>query len=336
MNASPRKEKLKKVARVLLALGEEKAAEVLSHLDDQEIEPIMAEILAIDGIDESERFSILKEFEREIEKNSGSLMGGHKVAKDLLIQSLGEQKADRFLKRIDNLSSRGSFKRLEEYPADIIAKALDDELSQTCALVLSSINAKHAARVLALLEQDKRASIARRIATMQKINSDSIKVIAEALEKKIKKMQVEETHTTGGAALLSEILNHMDLDSEEAILSSMNEHEPELADKIRENLVSFENILQLSGNEIRRVVERLPDTITWAMALKGAGADLVKHVLGSLSINRSSDILDEINHLGAVNLQQINENRRKVLRIAEELDRSREITLRKHKEKMVD
>jgi flagellar motor switch protein FliG len=73
--------------------------------------------------------------------------------------------------------------------------------------------------------------------------------------------------TIGGVTSLVDILNNVDRGTEKAILEELDREQPELAEKIRESMFVFEDIITLDNASIQRIIKEV-DSKDWALALK--------------------------------------------------------------------
>ena len=330
------KDKLQKAAKILLALGQDNAAQILQFFDNDTIEKVLAEVVQIDGLDEKEKAAVLKDFQDELKAHAGTLSGGKEEAKKLLISALGASRASKFITKLDYISDRERFREIENYSPENVARVLNEELPQTISVVLAHIRPKFAAKILIKIEDAVRAQVAGRLAKMNKLHPEVVNATFHTILSRLEKLDDEDYEVAGGEAALTEILNHMDVYTEEKILNAIDEDDPDMAARIKENLVVFEDFIDLTPREIRKIVDSVPDIQVWAKALKGAGRDLTRHILSGLSINRSSDIVEEMKLIGGVTLADIDDARKILLNAANELDQMKKIILRKDKEEMIE
>ncbi len=327
--------KLRKAAKILIALGEEGAASVLKHLNEHEMEKLMAEILQVGHIEKDERKVILNNFKEQLSDIEGTILGGRSEAEKLLRSAMGDQ-AGKFLEKLDGRVANLDFSFFEKYQPKTLARVLENELPQTVALILTNIKASLAASIMKFFEAPIAAKVAARIATLRSIDSQILKTIYESLRQRLENIDENEPDEESGEEKLSAILAHMNLADEEQILDDLRGDEPEMVERIKANLFNFEAIGDLTRAEIRKLFEHLPDETLWAAALKGMGRDFMRYVLSCVSMNRASDIVAEIDRLGALRLQDIEHHRNVIIQKAEELNRQGEIILRKHKEKLIE
>jgi len=332
----PKKDKIRKAAKMLLALGQEGAAQVLRHLDAGSLDLIMAEILQIESIDAHEKDRLLKEFQEQVKSIEGVISGGKAEAQKLLENALGAEKAQEFIERLQKTIPDLDFKFFERFSPKSLGRVMAEELPQTVAVILTHLPAKLSASVMETFDSAFSATVARKIATMNVLHPDAVKSMYYSLRARLEKLDEQDILENDGEDKLTAILAHMDLKNEEQILESLREDEPDMADRIRASLFVFEDLQTLTQQELRKIFGRVGDQNVWALALKGTGRDFRRYLLSCVSINRASDIADEMTRRGAVPLSEIESNRSYVLGVAEELNRQGEVILRKEKEKFIE
>jgi len=325
---------LSKAAKTLLALGPERAAEVLRHLAPEEIEKLTRAIANIDKVDPKESEKLLHELEKQMRIEKHSLRGGSDKARNLLEMVLGKEKAQTYIDKMDRANLRHEFREFEDYAPEVIAQALSQEYSQIAAVILTQLSPVYAAKVLPLLEA--KADIARRIARMQPVSPEVLESSYKSLSQKLQAIERDSALETDGEDRIARILSYMDTSSEENILENLRREDTTMAERIRDKLFLFEELIYLSKQEIRKIFEMFPDNQLWAKALKGAGSDLQRHILSSFSINRASDIMDEMTALSPLRLKEVEDARRQIMKTAEDLHKRSEIYLRKDRDELVE
>ncbi|MBE7411186.1 MAG: flagellar motor switch protein FliG [Leptospiraceae bacterium] len=326
----------KKAALLLLSLKKEEAAKVLSHLDDKMIEEVVVEMSKIRSVSKVEKESILAEFQFEISRISGELVGGIEKAREILTYSrLGESKAEEIIGKISKKDIEKDFDFFNSVDHIVLSSLLAHEAPQTIAVTLSFLQPKVAALVLKNFPEDLQAKIAMKLAITSKTHPDAISEIAKTLKKKYEARDKSELSEAGGAQSLANILNHMDKNLEDKILRDLTENSPELAGQVREKLYSFEDIFNLDNKEMRILINRIGNNELFALALRGAGDELKKHFFGAMSQNRAYDIVEEMESKGRVTLREIQEARNSILFTARNLEEENLIIIKKGKEEYI-
>ncbi|TGN18420.1 flagellar motor switch protein FliG [Leptospira idonii] len=327
---------VRKAALLLLSLGGDQAAEVLKHLDDSMLEAVILEMSKIRAISKEERAKILTEFHSTITELKDGAKGGLDAAKLLLEKSVGAEKANVILKKINKEETKNDFEFLNQVEPTVLQSMLSSESPQIIAVTLSNLDPKKAADVLKLFPKQDQAKIAMRLATTSKTHPDVIQNIAKILKKRYEERDQREYSEAGGAHVLANILNFMEKGTEESILQELDESSPEVASQVREQLYTFEDIVQLDAKEMRVLINKIADDESISLAIRGAGDEIRAKFLKNMSANRSADILDSIDMKPRVTLREINEARSKIVQIARELEEQNLILFKKEKEEYVE
>ncbi|TGL57305.1 flagellar motor switch protein FliG [Leptospira ognonensis] len=327
---------VRKSALLLLSLGADQAAEILKHLDDTMLEAVILEMSKIRAISKEERAQVLSEFHSTISELKDGAQGGLDAAKSLLEKSVGSEKASIILKKINKEETKNDFEFLNQVEPGILQAILAAESPQIIAVTLSNLDPKKAADVLKLFPKPDQAKIAMRLATTSKTHPDVIQNIARILKKRYEERDKREFSEAGGAHVLANILNFMEKGIEESILQELDEASPDVASQVREQLYTFEDIIQLDAKEMRVLINRLADDTTISLAIRGAGDEIRNKFLKNMSNNRANDILDALDLKPRVTLREINEARNKVIQVARELEDEKLILFKKDKEEYVE
>ncbi len=105
---------LRKAAIALIQLGNEHAATILSRMSDAEVEAISAEIARLDDIDAAESEAVLAELTELAQARSNINQGGLAYAHNLLVQSLGEERASEIMERLQAAAIQLPFQFLHQ------------------------------------------------------------------------------------------------------------------------------------------------------------------------------------------------------------------------------
>lgn len=319
----------RKAALFLLSIGKEEAAKILSHLDEKMIESIIQEMSGIKTISKSEREEVLRQFKEEAENEH--LIGGMSVAKEILAKSVGNEKADELLQKLNKKDIEKDFEFLNGIDPQTLHSLMGQESPQTIAVTLSFLHPKKAAETLKFFSSELQSKIAIKLANTSKTHPDAILEIARVLKKKYEARD-SEFNESGGAESLASILNHMDKNLEENILKNLETHAPELAGQVKEKLYVFEDILNLDNKEMRILINKVNNDSILTTALRGASEEMKKKFFNSVSLNRASDIIDSMETGGKITLREINQARNEILNAGRELEDEKLIVFKKSKE----
>ncbi len=325
----------KKAAMLLLSLGKDEAAKILSHLDDKMIEQVVLEMSQIRFVSKIQKEAILEEFKTTVAEIKGTDKGGLETARELLSKTVGISRTEEILKKIEKKEIGQDFEFLNEVEATIIHSLMNSESPQTIAVILSYLLPKKAADVLKLFPPDIQSSVAIKLASTSKTHPESVIQIAKILKKKYESRDKSEMTMAGGAESLANILNFMDKNLEESILKNLDSASPELAYQVRDKLYIFEDLLNLDAREMRTLINKFGSSEIMVIALRGAGDEMKRHFFSAMSQNRAGDIVEEMDTRGKSTLKEITIARNDILKIARDLEEEGIILLKKRKEEFI-
>lgn len=290
---------LEKAAKFLLLLGQEEAANVLRHLKPLEVENISREIAKITAIDPREATEILTEFGWLAQSNAKSLEGGPEAAQRMLAAAFGAEKARELLLKAVPDSWR-PFQFLNDFEARQLVALLKDESSQVMAIILPYLEPKLASAILTELSKEVRTEVVKRIARIDRMDSQVLVKVEEVLREKIAKQGRPDTPSKlDGAAVLAGILRHADAELEDTILAGLEADNPELSQDIRDQLFTVDDILRVPNKEIQKGLRNLSEREI-ALLLKGKSQEFKDKLLNNISGSKRTIILEEYDILGTV------------------------------------
>ena len=319
----------RKAAILMIQLGKERAAAVLSQLSDGEVEAISSEIARLDSVGAEESDAVLLEFRDMLTARSHIAQGGVAFAQQVLEQSLGAERAAEIIERINAAAVQRPFRFLRGADPAQLRSFMLDEHPQVIALVLAHLSPDVASLMLSGLPPDQQAQVAHRIAVMDRTSPDIIAAVEKTLERRLSSMlQPTETARVGGVDPLVTIINRSDRSTERQIVEGLEALDPELADEVKSRMFMFEDIVDLEDRSVQLVLRQV-DTGQLALALKGVADSVRTKITSNLSERAAENLVDEIDILGAVRLAQVEEAQQAVIRAIRELEEQGQIMVRR-------
>jgi len=315
-----------KAAILMVSLGPELAANVYKYLKEEEIEQLTLEIANLRKVTSEEVNEITQEFYEMMMAQNYITQGGIDFAKEVLEKALGTQKA---VEIIDRLTSS-----LQVRPFDFIRKAdpaqllnfLQNENSQTIALVMTYLNPEQAASILSSLDPEKQVDIARRVATMDRTSPEIIQEVEKVMERQLASVVTEDYTNVGGVPTVVNILNNVDRGTEKNIIEALEMEDPELAEEIKRRMFVFEDILTLDDRAIQRTLRDV-DNQDLILALKGASEEVKKRIFENMSKRQAEMVKEDMQYLGPVRLRDVEEAQQKIVNIIRKLEDAGEIII---------
>ncbi len=318
----------KKAAILLLALGEDAAADVMKNLEEAEIQQVGYYMSRFTDVSPEELDIVLEEFYRNsVMADEGvNISSSPDFVKNALTKALG---ADRAKELSDNLGAGEEEAGLEalRYAEPImISNYIRTEHPQTIALILSYLkNAEQSSAVLRDLPESLQADILYRMAVIESIPPGVISEMNEVLTEEMKTAGSMAT-SVGGVEPVAEILNSVDKATETRILSSIEETNPELAEQIRELMFTFEDMALIDAKQMQLVMKDV-DQADMVLALKTA-SDAVKELIFSSMSSRAAEMVrEDLENLGPAKLSDVEAAQQKIIKVVKKLEEAGTITI---------
>ncbi|RTZ83753.1 MAG: flagellar motor switch protein FliG [SAR324 cluster bacterium] len=318
----------KKAAILLLALGEDGAADVMKNLEEAEIQQVGYYMSRFTDVSPEELDIVLEEFYRNsVMADEGvNISSSPDFVKNALTKALG---ADRAKELSDNLGAGEEEAGLEalRYAEPImIANYIRTEHPQTIALILSYLkNAEQSSAVLRDLPESLQADILYRMAVIESIPPGVISEMNEVLTEEMKTAGSMAT-SVGGVEPVAEILNSVDKATETRILSSIEETNPDLAEQIRELMFTFEDMALIDAKQMQLVMKDV-DQADMVLALKTA-SDAVKELIFSSMSSRAAEMVrEDLENLGPAKLSDVEAAQQKIIKVVKKLEEAGTITI---------
>ena len=319
----------RKTAVLLVQMGKTKAASVLAHLNEHEVEAISAEIARLDSITAAESQSVMSEFRDLMVAREHVSRGGLAFAQQVLEQSLGSERAAQIIERLNAAAVQMPFRFLHQADPAQLRSFIVDEHPQVIALVLAHMTPEKASLLLSGLPPEQQAQVAHRIAVMDRTSPDIVREVEATLERKLSSMlQPADMSRVGGLDPLVNIINCSDRSTERQIVEGLEALDAGLADEVKSRMFMFEDIVALDDRSMQQVL-RLVETSELALALKGVSAAVREKVTTNLSTRAGEALVDDIEMLGPVRLTQVEEAQQAVIRTIRQLEERGEIMVRR-------
>ncbi len=305
--------KAQKAALLVLSLPEDISLNLLKELSEEELQKLFAVARDIEPIPEEDLERIAEEFVKEVKR-----LGITFKKPDELLESLKEKLppslTNKFKALLELEDMEKILKEIERVDSKILAGLIRNEHPQTIALFLSQINPKKSAEVLMNLPDEVEKEVVKRIATLENVNLQYVRELAQILLEELTSMGVKESLKLEGTAIAAELLNSLDKETREVLLQSIGQEDPILEEKIREKMFTFEDIRKLSDRDIIEVL-KVVDKNTLLIALKGAPEDIKQKFLKNMSKRAAKLFLEDMEALGPVKKSEIERAQKQIVSI---------------------
>jgi flagellar motor switch protein FliG len=295
--------KYRRVAKFLILIGSEQAAEILAELDPDQVEEISKEIAMIRTIKPDEGKIILDEFHNLFSRPylfSGKSRGGVEAARRILYAAKGPEKGEEILNRAIPASKENLFSFLEEFSPEQLVMLLKPESPQTIALILSRLPSKLSAETISKLPPDRKPEVLRRIAYQKEISPEVLEQVTAGLREKARNI-------SGGAGdieidgmqTLAAILKQGDYDFGDKIINELEQNSPDIGKSLKEKIYTLDDVIYTVDRPIQEKLAVMSEQEI-AILMKGRGKPFCEKILSCVSAGRRKLIREEFEILGAV------------------------------------
>ena len=317
-----------KAATVLAQMDTHRAAVALKSMSESEVVMLMTEMAKLPQLDATVVANVIGEFLEGVNGMVAVQQGGAEAARALLKERLGADRADEVMEQVYGTID-GPLMLLHRLDPLQVNASWPRSTPRPIAVILVHVASDHAAEILGKMEEKLRVDVADRIATMGRIDPQVVQDIAAVFEKKFATLLQPGGATrmaAGGIPALVSILNNVDRASEKLILTELDALDPEVAEKIRNQLFVFDDVVALDDRTLQRVLRNVvPKDL--AVALKGVDESVRDKFLRNVSERASEDLVEEIEMLGPTRLSTVESAQMQLVKIVREMEEAGEIVL---------
>jgi flagellar motor switch protein FliG len=318
MAASTESEGVEKAAILLLSLGQDEAAEILKSLGPREVQKLGHAMAALKQVPRDRIEKVIDEFEDHAAKGAPVAVD-NEIIKSMLTKALGDDRAANLISRIMQGGDTAGIEGLKWMDAPTVADMIRNEHPQIIATILVHLEFDQAGEILKLFTERLRNDVLLRIATLDGVQPTALRELNEALKRilagasgNVKKAAM------GGIRHAAEILNFVGQQVETAIVDNVREYDPELAQKILDEMFVFENLLDIDDRGIQLLLREVQSD-SLIVALKGASQELREKVFKNMSQRAAEMLREDLESKGPVRLSEVEAEQKEILKTARRL-----------------
>jgi len=314
-------------AILLMLLGEEEAATVLSRLEPDEVQHLGGAMFNVANISEQEIDGVFDVFVDRARVRTTLGFGVERQIKGMMHKALGQDKADQVLQRITPAQHTNALENLKWMDGRQIANLIEFEHPQIAAIVLAFLDPQRAADVLALLPEEIQADLVYRVATMGPVTEAALAELDDLLSRPAA-AQSNGAATTrrGGAGEAAKIVNSSRKAAEQRIIKALQKLDKGVARTIEEEMFVFDNLMALTEKDLGTLLRAVDNDIL-VVSLKGADEKIRAKIFGCMSSRAAQSVQDEIADRGPMRLADVQEAQKAMLAVARKLATEGSISL---------
>lgn len=313
-------------AILMLLLEENEAADVLRHLDPEEVRQLGTAMFDAAGADERTVETALSSFVSGSREVSALTPGADRKIRSVMTEALGNVRADNLLSTISPHQDRSALDLLRWMAPETIAKVVHDEHPQVGAVIISVLSSDAAAIALSSLNAVRQADLLYRAARLRPVRAEAIADLEAILAQAEAAREQCASLVLGGQGDVAKIVNSLTRPAGEDVLRLMRKKDKLLAAAIEDEMFVFEDLNKLDAKSLGSVL-RMVEAATLALALKGADTALSDRFLATMSARAADTIRDELAEMAPVKREEVDAARKSIIAAARALATSGEIML---------
>ena len=319
-------EGLTDAAIFLMSLGEEEAAEVFKHLSPKEVQRLGETIARTRAVPRERVEAVISKFTETASRQSLLVSDTGDYVKNVLRRALGEDKASLLIDRILQGGDISGIESLKWMDPLSVAELLRNEHPQIVAAIVVHLDHEQAAGVLKHLTERQRNEVLLRVATLEGIQPTALKDLNEVLFKVLAGGDKIRKTSLGGVKTAAEMINNLGGNADVAVLDTIRNYDPDLAQKIMDKMFVFDDLVNLDNKSMQLMLKEVQSDALIA-ALKGASPELKEKILGNMSSRAAEALREDLESRGPMRLSEVEAQQKEILKTVRRLADEGQIVL---------
>jgi len=186
------------------------------------------------------------------------------------------------------------------------------------AAILVHLDPDQCSSVLKAFTDRHRNEVMVRIATLDGIQPSALKDLNEVMGKMLAGADKVRKTSLGGVKTAAEILNMLGASAETAVLDYIREADNDLAQKIMDNMFTFDDLAKIDDKGIQALMKEVQSE-SLLIALKGATPGLREKIFKNMSTRAAETLREDLESRGPVRLSEVEAEQKEMLKIVRRL-----------------
>ena len=305
-------------AILLMSLGEEGAAAVFKHLSPKEVQKVGETIARLRAIPRERVDDVLERFGSIAASQSILVADNDEYVRSVLRKALGDEKAELLLDRIMQSGDVSGIESLKWMDPGAVAELLRNEHPQIAAAILVHLDFDQASAVLKCFSERQRNEVLLRVATLDGIQPAALKDLNEVMSRVIAGSDRMRKSALGGVKTAAEIINLLGASVETSVLDFMRDADNELAQRIMDNMFSFDDLIKIDDKGIQALLKEVQSE-SLVIALKGATPELREKIFTNMSTRAAETLREDLESRGPVRVSEVEAEQKELLKVVRRL-----------------
>jgi flagellar motor switch protein FliG len=309
-----------KAAILVNYVGKDAIKVLFQKMDDGDIRKLLHLMSKFKVVPVSITKRVLEEYYELLSESEEFIFSDQMASKDTIIDALGEERARGILGGLNISSGSGrTLESLEMVDAKSLSTFLVNEHPQTVAVILAHLEPEKKGEVLRRLPESLQAEVVLRMANLDNVDPELIAEIDKVLKNQLSNSHTVEQASLGGVQPVAEMLNVMDKNTEQSIMSRLEEKDPLLAEEIRKLMFVFEDIAKIDDRGIQILLKECPND-KLLLALKTANDDIRNKIFKNISSRAAEMLREDLANMGPARLSDVESSQQEIVNVARRLE----------------
>ena len=309
-----------KAAILINYLGRDAIKILFNKMDDGDIRKLIHLMSKFKVVPVHITKRVLEDYYEMLSEAEDFIFSDQMANKDTIIEALGEERARGIMGGL-NISSGSSrtLESLEMVDAKALSTFLVNEHPQTVAVILAHLEPEKKGEVLRRLPESLQAEVVLRMANLENVDPELIADIDKVLKNQLSNTHTIEQASLGGVQPVAEMLNVMDKNTEQSIMSRLEEKDPLLAEEIRKLMFVFEDVTKIDDRGIQILLKEVPND-RLLLALKTANEEIRSKIFKNISARAAEMLREDLSNMGPARLSDVETAQQEIVNVARRLE----------------
>lgn len=272
---------------------------------------------------QADNFEFIDSFDNSLQKLIDLLKNSKSTINHSSIYEFDNKKI--ISEKLNNLKYLSGFDLLNEIDSDIIASIIGNEDALLIAAILSRLPDEKSFKILSYLQSDKRNETCDKLKEINNIPSDIIDKVERIIYRLFESKLYEEYITNDGINYLTEVIKDKNNFYSKVLFKNLKKDYPSLFSKILSNDEGFEELVNVDDKGIQKLIKKVKRSDLVA-ALINAPNNILNKFLTNMSSGAIELFYEELNLLRDITEQEILHKRKKIYKIAKEMEEKGELS----------
>ena len=315
-----------KSAILMLALGQEEAAEVMKFLSPKEVQKLGAAMTTLKSVGREQVDAVVDDFLTAADLTADIGMDSDEYIRSVLQKALGDDEASNVLHQILESRDATGIISLRLMDAATVSEFIQNEHPQIIATILVHLEPDHASKIIGYFPNSLRQDVMLRIATLDGVKPVALRELNDVMNKLLTGNDSLKKKSMGGIKVAADIINFMSGDNETVVMEGLKSYDDEMAQKIMDEMFVFDDIIDIEDKAIQVILKEVQSDML-IIALKGTTEQMREKIFSNMSSRAAEMMKEDLEAKGPVKLSEVEAQQRKILQIVRRLADEGEIQL---------